>query len=79
MLVIAKPSGVPVLGDRSGLQDLYARLRHEYRKKAQDLHVVHRIDKGTSGVLLFAKTEEVRQELCRQFETAVFTRPTMPS
>lgn len=33
-----------------------------------NLHVVHRLDKGTSGAILFAKTPEVAKELAEAFE-----------
>jgi len=40
-------------------------LRHETRPA---LHVVHRIDRDTSGLVLFARTAEARDTLKKQFE-----------
>jgi 23S rRNA pseudouridine1911/1915/1917 synthase len=39
----------------------------ELKQKRQRPWIVHRIDRFTSGILLFAKTEEDREELVRQF------------
>ena len=68
VVAIDKPAGlaaVPVKGSDSpsALSLLSARLR----LKRQRAFVVHRIDRFTSGVLLFAKTERDRDTLVRQF------------
>ena len=47
-LVIDKPSGISVLRDRSGQENLFEQLREQY----PNAKLVHRLDKGTSGVLL---------------------------
>ena len=68
VIAVNKPAGllsVPVEGsDRPSvlsllIADLKPRKRHAY--------VVHRIDRFTSGVLLFAKTQKDREALIRQF------------
>ena len=59
-----KPSGVSVLKDNTGcpsLSDLYEEALGEIPLW------VHRLDKGTSGVLLVARTQESRRSLQRQF------------
>jgi 23S rRNA pseudouridine1911/1915/1917 synthase len=68
VVVLDKPAGlpaVPVKGSDtpSALSLLSARLK----LKRQRAFVVHRIDRFTSGVLLFAKTEPDRDALVRQF------------
>lgn len=63
--VFDKPSGISVLKDNTGnpsLDDLYETLFGEIP------YWVHRLDKGTSGVLLVARTQESRADLQRQFE-----------
>jgi len=71
-LAADKPPGMIVepLPGRSGeevtLLDLARHhLRHETRPA---LHVVHRIDRDTSGLVLFARTAEARDTLKEQFE-----------
>jgi 23S rRNA pseudouridine1911/1915/1917 synthase len=68
VVALDKPAGlpaVPVPGSDipSALSLLSARLK----PKRQRAFVVHRIDRFTSGVLLFAKTEPDREILVRQF------------
>jgi 23S rRNA pseudouridine1911/1915/1917 synthase len=68
IVVIDKPAGLPAVPIKgsdtpSALSLLSARLR----LKRQRAFVVHRIDRFTSGVLLFAKTEPDRDTLVRQF------------
>jgi 23S rRNA pseudouridine1911/1915/1917 synthase len=68
VVALDKPAGlpaVPVKGSDtpSALSLLAARLK----PRRQRAFVVHRIDRYTSGVLLFAKTERDRDSLVRQF------------
>src|ERR1700736_3426971 len=68
VVAIDKPAGlaaVPVKGSDapSALSLLSARLK----LKRQRALVVHRIDRFTSGILLFAKTGQDRDALVRQF------------
>lgn len=74
LAVIAKPAGMvvhPAVGHRTGT--LVHALLHRYgalpssagRERAG---IVHRIDKGTSGLLLIARTESAHRELARQIE-----------
>ena len=62
IIVIDKPSGISVMGERHG-QDLVT-LAAEVGEK---IIPVHRIDKVTSGVVLFAKDQESHSPLTRQF------------
>ena len=72
LAVIAKPAGMvvhPAVGHRSGT--LVHALLHRYRSRpdgqgAERAGIVHRLDKGTSGLLLVARTDEVHRELSRQ-------------
>lgn len=62
VLALAKPAGVSVMGERHGtdLVDLA-------RAAGQELFPVHRIDKVTSGLVLFARSIAVHGPLTRQF------------
>jgi len=62
LLVLNKPSGVSLLEDRSGADNLWRALQ-----SAGKPFLVHRLDKGTSGVLLVAKTQARQSELARLF------------
>jgi RluA family pseudouridine synthase len=67
ILVINKPTGIPVLPDgwEQDAPYLVKMLEEEYGK----LFIVHRLDKGTSGVMVFARTAESHRALNIQFET----------
>jgi RluA family pseudouridine synthase len=66
LLVIDKPAGLPVLPDgwEKDAPYLLRQLEEVYGK----LWVVHRLDKVTSGVMLFARSPEAHQRLNDQFE-----------
>lgn len=70
LLVINKPSGLLTVGlakhpEEISLYDQVADyLRHRSKLKPQ---LVHRIDRDTSGLVVFAKTDAARSHLKRQF------------
>jgi len=66
LIVIDKPAHLLVLPDRynRSLPNLFEILKKELGK----VYVVHRIDKETSGVIVFAKTSEAHKALNHQFE-----------
>jgi 23S rRNA pseudouridine1911/1915/1917 synthase len=72
--VIYKPAGMvvhPAVGHRTGT--LVHALLHRYTSLAEGggperAGIVHRLDKGTSGLLLIARTDEAHRELARQLE-----------
>jgi tRNA pseudouridine32 synthase/23S rRNA pseudouridine746 synthase/23S rRNA pseudouridine1911/1915/1917 synthase len=57
-----KPAGVSLLRDRSGADDVWTEL-----KSGPKPYLVHRLDKGTSGVLLVAKDQSTQSRLTRMF------------
>ncbi len=65
LLVVDKPAGLLTIADRFGsAHHLHRILERDYGK----LWVVHRLDRETSGVLCFARTEEAHRHLSLQFE-----------
>lgn len=66
ILVFNKPAGLPVLPDgwEPDAPYLVKMLEEDHGK----IWVVHRLDKITSGVMVFARTAEAHRELNRQFE-----------
>jgi len=66
-VAINKPAGLRSIPDRynAALPNIYSLLKAEY----DELFVVHRLDKDTSGVLLFAKTAAAHKHLNEQFES----------
>ena len=66
VLVLNKPAGLPVLPDgwERDAPYLVKMLEEQYGK----LWIVHRLDKSTSGVMVFARTAEAHRLLNIQFE-----------
>jgi 23S rRNA pseudouridine1911/1915/1917 synthase len=68
VIALAKPPGLPAVPiPGSAAPSAWSLLSALLRPKRQRAFVVHRIDRFTSGVLLFAKTERDRDALVRQF------------
>ena len=68
VVVIDKPAGLPAVPvPGSDTPSAWSLLSARLRQKRQRAFVVHRIDRFTSGVMLFAKTEPDRDTLIRQF------------
>jgi len=67
MVAISKPSGVLTLPDRHDgeLQSLRGVLEKQYGK----IFIVHRLDKDTSGVIVFAKDADTHKYLSQLFES----------
>jgi tRNA pseudouridine32 synthase/23S rRNA pseudouridine746 synthase/23S rRNA pseudouridine1911/1915/1917 synthase len=68
ILVVEKPSGLLTIGtDRDKSRTLYSILtdyvRKGYSRSAKRIFIVHRLDRDTSGILVFAKSMEAKQRL----------------
>ncbi|HYL14467.1 MAG TPA: RNA pseudouridine synthase [Terriglobales bacterium] len=67
-MALNKPAGLPSVPVRDcDTPSAWSLLSRELEPKRQRAFVVHRIDRFTSGVLLFAKTKPDRDALVRQF------------
>ena len=68
LVVIDKPSGVPSVPGRGGVASALELLRQTSKFAADEpFRVVHRLDKGASGVLLYARTLPAQRRLVSQF------------
>ncbi|MBS1654791.1 MAG: RluA family pseudouridine synthase [Bacteroidetes bacterium] len=65
LIALNKPSGLLSIPDREGKEiSLKVLLQEEY----EHIYTVHRLDKDTSGVIVFAKNEETHKYLSQLFE-----------
>jgi len=64
-VVIDKPSGILSIPDRLGKE---RSLKTWLAERYGDIYTVHRIDRDTSGLIVFARTPEAQQMLSTQFE-----------
>jgi RluA family pseudouridine synthase len=67
LVAVAKPSGVVVVPDRSGDPEACLRRSLE-RTRGEALWVVHRLDRDTSGVVVFARDAETHRALSLLFQ-----------
>ncbi len=77
LVVVAKPAGISTVpydeNERGTLDQLVMETISERGRRAP-LGIVHRIDKETSGVVLFARTVAAKQTLKNQFRFHTVTR-----
>ena len=69
ILVVVKPAGLLTIAtDRERERTAYRLLRDYLAAKSERPFIVHRLDRETSGLLVFAKSEAVKRALQAQFE-----------
>jgi 23S rRNA pseudouridine1911/1915/1917 synthase len=69
IIVINKPSGISVTADRSGSVSLKEALKKQMPlEAAEEIRLIHRLDKDTSGVMILAKSKEAQTLFCGFFE-----------
>jgi tRNA pseudouridine32 synthase/23S rRNA pseudouridine746 synthase/23S rRNA pseudouridine1911/1915/1917 synthase len=73
ILVVNKPAGLLTVGTannktRTAYYVLTDYVRKDYSKSRNRIFIVHRLDQYTSGVLVFAKTEEAKFRLQSQWK-----------
>lgn len=64
-VAVNKPSGLLSIPDREGKE---VSLKTLLKEKYGGIFTVHRIDKDTSGLIIFAKNEAAHKHLSKQFE-----------
>jgi len=64
-VALNKPSGLLSIPDREGKE---TSLKIMLQEKYSSIFTVHRIDKDTSGLIIFAKNETAHKHLSQQFE-----------
>lgn len=64
-IAVDKPAGLLSIPDREGKDPS---LKTLLRQRYGNIFTVHRIDRGTSGVIVFAKNEEAHKWLSKTFE-----------
>lgn len=65
LIALNKPSGLLSIPDREGKE---VSLKTLLQEKYERIFTVHRLDKDTSGLIIFAKNEEAHRHLSAQFE-----------
>jgi 23S rRNA pseudouridine1911/1915/1917 synthase len=65
LVAVNKPSGLLSIPDREGKE---VSLKQMLQEKYLEIFTVHRLDKATSGVIVFAKNEDTHKTLSQLFE-----------
>jgi 23S rRNA pseudouridine1911/1915/1917 synthase len=68
LLAVSKPSGLPTLPGGGFMENT---LLHLVQRRTPDANPVHRLGRGTSGIVLFAKTSQVASMLSEMWNTAM--------
>ena len=79
IIVVVKPQNIPVQGDISGDTDLLTMIKqyradHEHKPGEVYLGLVHRLDRPTGGVMVFAKTSKAAARLCESITSGDFEK-----
>ena len=79
LLVVEKPYGVPSQADSSGDKDMHsiakAYVKEKYNKPGDVyLGLVHRLDRPTRGVMVFARTSKAAARLTKQIQSGEFQK-----
>lgn len=82
LLVVEKPYGVPSQADISGDDDMLslckAYIKQKYNKPGEVyLGLVHRLDRPTRGVMVFARTSKAAARLTKQIQAGQFEKKYM--
>jgi 23S rRNA pseudouridine1911/1915/1917 synthase len=65
IIAVNKPSGLLTIPDRAGKE---ISLRQLLQQKYDPVFTVHRLDRDTSGIVVFARNEEMHRHISQQFE-----------
>jgi 23S rRNA pseudouridine1911/1915/1917 synthase len=65
-VIVDKPSGLLSIPDRFGKNK--NSLAEHLAEKYGEMLIVHRLDRETSGIMVFARTADAHRHLCMQFE-----------
>ena len=79
IIVVMKPQGIPSCGDESGDDNLLERVRRYIKEKYEKpgnvfVGLVHRLDRPTGGVMVFAKTSKAAARLSQQIRDGEFEK-----
>ena len=77
VLLLSKPAGLLTVATDSRESDtLHSRAQAHVRRRTKSarVHIVHRLDKRTSGLLVFARSEEAKWNLQTQFSERTVQR-----
>jgi len=74
-LVVNKPSGMLTIAtNKEKEKTLYHKVREYINSKKEKMFIVHRLDRDTSGLVLFCKNEKLRDKIQENWEKVAVLR-----
>lgn len=79
LLVVVKPKGIPSQADKTGDRDMLTILKEYIKEKYNKpgevyLGLVHRLDRMTSGIMVFARTSKAASRLSKSIREGDFKK-----
>lgn len=71
LIIVNKESNLPTIRSEKYEHSLYEEVFDYLHKKNQRVFIVHRLDKDTSGIVVFAKNENVKDALQRNWDNVI--------
>lgn len=71
LLLINKPSNILTINNSKNEKNLYGEVYNYLHKKNQKVFIVNRLDKDTSGIVVFAKSEKVKNMLQNSWDKVI--------
>ena len=71
LIIVNKESNLPTIKSEIYEHSLYEEVFDYLHKKNQRVFIVHRLDKDTSGIVVFAKCENVKDALQRNWDSVI--------
>ena len=71
LIVVYKDSGIPTIKSEKYNNSLYSEVYDYLHKKNQRVFVIHRLDKDTSGLVMFAKSEIIKDSMQRTWDNVI--------
>ena len=71
LIVVYKKCGIPTIRSDNYKNNLYSDVYDYLHKKNQRVFVVHRLDADTSGIVVFAKNEKVKENLQENWDNVL--------
>lgn len=68
LIIVSKPHNYLTISDNKGSKNLYSEVYAYLHKKREKVFIVHRLDKDTSGIVLFAKSEKVKKLMQEEWD-----------
>lgn len=71
LIIVNKDSGLLTINDNKNSPNLYSFVYDYLHKKNQKVYIVHRLDRDTNGLIIFAKNKEVKNYFQNNWDSVI--------